>query len=123
MDRYNSELFISGLERAGAGGNVEDSLIMTHRSQLEQYQGRWSRLEFASSDDIPFNPGDSYDVVGGVFAWRFLKEVDTVRFLQIGSSTRGIPRLEWEIRCPEGPMGFKIDPASNVFVTLTPQHK
>ncbi|KAF9646978.1 hypothetical protein BDM02DRAFT_3117826 [Thelephora ganbajun] len=122
MDRYNSELFLSGLERAGTGGDEGDLLIMAHRGQLERYQSRWSRLEFASSDDIPFNPGDSYDIVEGVIVWRVLKEVGTVRFLQIGASTRGIPRVEWKMQCPEIFLGFKIDPTSNIFVTLTPQN-
>lgn len=122
VDRYHSELFISGLERAGAVEDAEGSLVVTRPDQLEQYRGRWSRLEFTSSDEITLNSGDSCDVVGGVFVWRSLNELDTVRFLQIGSSTRGIPRLEWGIRCAEGPMGFKADPASNVFVTLTPQN-
>lgn len=122
MDRYNSELFLSGLERAGLGGGDEDHLIMTRRGQLERYQTGWSRLQFASSDDIPFNPGDSYDIVGGVVSWKAQKEAGTVRFLQIGSSSRGIPRVEWKVRCQENLLGLKIDPASNVFVTLAPKN-
>ena len=55
--------------------------------------------------------------------WRALKEAGTVCFSQIGSSTRGVPRLEWKLRCPEIFLGFKIDPTSNIFVTLTPQNK
>lgn len=121
MDHYNSELFLSGLEKTGGGEG--DLLVATRRGQLDGYQSRWLRLEFASTDDIPFDSSDSYDIVGGVFAWRALKEPGTVRFLQIGSSTRGVPRLEWKLQCPEIPLGFKFDPASNVFVTLTPQNK
>jgi len=117
VDRYNSELFLSGLQRAGGD---DGDLTMTRREQLERYQSRWLWLEFASTDDIPFNLHDPYDIVGGVFAWRDLKEAGTVRFLQIGSSTRGIPRAEWKMRCPEDFLGFKIDPASNVFVTIAP---
>jgi hypothetical protein len=123
VERYNSELFVSGLERAGLGGDEEDHLIVTRREQLEQYQTRWSRLEFASSEDIPFNPGDTYDIAEGVIAWRVLKEAGTVRFLQIGSSSRGVPRLEWKMRCQENVLGLKIDPASNVFATLAPKNK
>ena len=96
---------------------------MAHQEQLEQYRNRWSRLQFASSDDIPLKLGEPYDIVGGVLAWRVPKEVGTICFLQIGSSARGIPRLEWEMRCPENFLGSKFDPVSNVFVTLTPQNK
>lgn len=120
MDRYNSELFLSGLERAEAGGGEGELLVMTRREQLEQYQRRWSRLEFASSDDITLHPDDSYDIVEGVFARRVFGEARTLRFLQISSSTRRIPRVDWEIRCPENFLEFKIHPASNVLVTLTP---
>ena len=120
MDSYNSELFLSGLERTG--GDEGGPLITSRRGQLHGYQTRWSRLEFASTDDIPFDSRDSYDIVGGVFARRALKEAGIVRFLQIGSSTRGVPRLEWKLQCPEIFLGFKIDPASNVFATLTPQN-
>lgn len=123
MDYYNSELFLAGLERAGAEG-VEGELSVTRlRGQFGQYQSRWSRLEFASSDDISFNPDDPYDIVGGVFACKVLEEAGTVRFLQIGSGTRGIPRVDWRIRCPEIFLGFKMDPASDVFATLTPRNE
>ena len=121
MDSYNSELFLAGLERSG--GDEGGPPITSRRGQLYGYQSRWLRLEFASTNDIPFDYGDSYDIVGGVLARRVLKEAGTVYFLQIGSSTRGIPRLEWKLQCPEVFLGFKIDPASNVFVTLTPQNK
>ena len=121
MDCYNSELFLSGLERTG--GDEEGALVVSRRGQLDEYQSRWLRLEFASTDDIPFNFADSYDIVEGVFAWSVRKEAGTVRFLQLGSSTRGVPRLEWKLQCSEVFLGFKIDPASNVFVTLTPLNK
>ena len=121
MDSYNSELFLSGLERAE--GDEVGPLITNRRGQLYGYQSRWLRLEFASTEDIPFDSGDSYDIVGGVFVWRALREAGTVCFLQVGSSTRGVPRLEWKLQCPEIFLGFKIDPTSNVFVTLTPQNK
>lgn len=121
MGRYNSELFLSGLERAG--GDEEDLLTMTRRGQLESYQSRWLRLKFASAEDIPFDSGEPYDIVGGVLARGVLKEAGTIRFLQIASSARGVPRFEWKMRCPENFLDFKIDPASNVFVTLTPQNK
>lgn len=122
VDRYNFELFVSGLRQVGVEGNEGDLLVASRRERLEQYQGRWSRLEFASSDGILLNPRDSYDIVGGIFAWRVSEEAGTVRFLQVGSSTRGIPRLEWKMQCPENFLGFKMDPASNTFVTLTPQN-
>jgi len=96
---------------------------MARRGQLESYQSRWLRLEFASSDDIPFESGDAYDIVGGVLARRVFKEVGAIRFLQIASNARGVPRFEWKMRCPENFLGFKIDPTSNVFVTLTPKNK
>ena len=120
-DCYNSELFFSGLERVG--GSEGDLLTMTRRRQLEQYQSRWSNLEFCSAEKISFDRGDLYDIVGGVFVWRDLKEIGTVCFLQLGSGARGLPRLEWRIQCPENFLGSKIDPASNVFVTLTPKNK
>lgn len=121
MDRYKAELFLSGLE--GARGDDEDALLISRRGQLDEYQSRWLRLEFASINDIPFNSADSYDIVGGVFAWRARKEASTVRFFQLGSTTRGVPRSEWKVKCEEVFLGFKIDPASNVFVTLTPVNK
>lgn len=122
-DLYNSELFLSGLERSEAGGGEGGLLTMARRGQLGQYQSRWSRLDFASSDDIPFDPDDSYDIVGGVFARRVPKEVETIYFVRMGSSTRGIPRIDWKVRCPDIFLGFKIDPTSNVLVTLTPKNK
>lgn len=113
---------MSGLERTGGG--EEDALTMNHIRQLGEYQSRWLRLEFASTEEMALNAGDSYDIVEGVFAWRVLREVSTVRFLQLGSSTRGIPRVEWKLRCPENFQSFKIDPTSNIFATLsTPQNK
>ena len=121
MDRYNSELFLSGLERVG--GDEGDVLITARRGQLEQYQSQWLKLEFASSEDIPLGPDDSYDIVGGMLARKVPKKAGTLRFSQIASSARGVPRFEWEIRCTERFLGFKIDPTSNVFVTLTPVNK
>ena len=121
VDRYKSELFIAGLERVG--GDEGDLLTTARRRQLEQYQSRWSRLEFVSADDIPFDSHDSYDIAGGMLAWRAPKEAGIIHFLQIASSARGVPRLEWEVRCPEHFLGFKIYPASNLFVTLTPVNK
>lgn len=118
VDLYNFELSLTGLERMG--GDDGDLLIMTRRGQLEQYQSRWLKLEFASSDDIPLDSADFYDIVGGMLAWKVSKQAGTVRFLQIASSARCVPRLEWEVKCPEYFLGFKIDPASNVLVTLTP---
>lgn len=118
MDRYNSELFLSGLERVV--GDEGDLLTATRRGQLEEYQSRWLKLEFASVEDIPLNPGDSYDIVEGMLARKVPKKSSTVCFSQIASSARGMPRFEWEVRCPEHFLSFKIDPASNVFVTLTP---
>ena len=121
MDRYNSELFLSGLERVG--GDEEDLLTAARRGQLEQYQSRWLRLEFTPIEDIPLGSGDSYDIVGGMLARKVPRKAGTVRFSQIASSARGVPRFEWEVRCPEHFLSFKIDPASNVFVTLTPVNK
>jgi hypothetical protein len=121
VDRYNSELFLSGLE--SVGGDEGDLLITARREQLEQYQSRWMKLEFASIEDIPLNSGDLYDIVGGMLARKVPKEPGAVCFSGIPSSARGMPRLEWEVRCPEHFLGFKIDPASNLFVTLTPVNK
>lgn len=121
VDRYNSELFVSGLERVE--GDEGDLLTTTRRGQLERYQGRWLRLEFASTDDIPFNSGDLYDIVGGMVGWKALKHASAVHFLQIASNARGVPRLEWKVRCPENLLDFKFDPTSNVLVTLTPVNK
>lgn len=118
VDRYNSELFLFGLGHVE--GDEGDLLTMAHRLQLEQYQSRWLSLEFASTDSIPLDSVDFYDIAGGMLAWRVPKAVNTARFSQIASRARGVPRLELEVQCPEHFLGFKIDPPSNVFVTLTP---
>ena len=121
VDRYNYELFLSGLERVG--GDEGDLLIATRRERLEQYHSRWLRLEFAPAGDIPLDSADSYDIVGGMLTWRVPKEAGTIRFLQITSDTRGVPLLDWKVKCPEHFLSFKIDPASNVLVTLAPVNK
>lgn len=120
-DLYNFELSLTGLERMG--GDDGDLLTMTRREQLEQYQSRWLKLEFASSDNILLDSADFYDIVGGMLAWKVSKQAGTVRFLQIASSARCVPRLEWKVKCPEHFLGLKIDPTSNILVTLTPVNK
>jgi len=121
VDLYNYELLLTGVERVG--GDEGDLLITTRREQLENYQTRWLRLEFASTKDIPLDPADSYDIVGGMLAWRVLKEAGTVQFLQMASNARGVPLLDWQVRCPEKFTSFKMDPASNVLATLAPVNK
>jgi hypothetical protein len=121
VDRYNSELFLSGLERVEE--DEGDLITAARREQLDQYQSRWLRLELAPTEDIPLNSSDLYDIVGGMLARKVPKKAGTIRFSQIGSSARGVPRFEWEVQCPEHFLNFKIDPASNVFVTLTPVNK
>ena len=121
MDRYNYELFISGLEHVG--GDEGDLLTAARREQLDQYQSRWLMLELAPIEDIPLDSGDLYDIAGGMLARKVPKKAGTICFSQIASSARGVPRVGWEVRCPEHFLGFKIDPASNVFATLTPVNK
>ena len=123
-DRYGYELFIAGLERADAGGGEGELLITTRREQLFQYQTRWtgSHLNPGSKPiDITFDPNEEIEIVGGVFV---CTEGDNiVRFVQMRSIARGIPPLDWRITCQEIVLYLMIDPASNVFVTITPENE
>ena len=112
-DRYYSKLSLSGLKRTGVKGGEVDFPVAAHQGQLGLCQGQF---EFSPSNDIFFKPGNSYDIVGGVSSWVAFKEGCVVRLLQL---TRDVPRSDWRIPCPENFLGFKADPISNLFVTLT----
>ena len=112
--QHEIDLFGAGLQR-----NPKTNMSLTDcRVALELYCRSWETLDPAEEwdDDLPSSAYKAANLVGGTFGilWK-----NSVKFITLGSISRGIPRKEWDVSLKDLEAStFSFYPRANVLVVV-----